>query len=159
FALEKSLPLVFLIEDNGYGISTPTALMNPWNIGALSGKCLVRIDGRDVEQVFLAGRQAVDRARSGGGPTVIWAELDRLLSHTSSDDHRIYRAADELDAIAARDPITCLRNRLVWEGQLTTEEWDASLKEIAATVDQDYQRAARAADPCPGSAANHVLAP
>ena len=156
-ACQMNLPLVFLVEDNAYGISTPTAAMTPWNIQALAEKLVVRVNGRDAFAVYEAGRDAIVRARAGGGPTVLWAEIDRLLSHTASDDHRVYRPADEIEAMFSRDPINLLRDELIRHGELTAKIWEAELEEIAHQVDADYQRAEHAADPEPARVTEHLF--
>jgi 2-oxoisovalerate dehydrogenase E1 component len=149
FALQEKLPLVFLVEDNKYGISTPTAKFLPFHLGLLSMDHVVPIDGRDPEVVGNATSRAVERARNGEGPTLIWADLDRLSSHTSSDDHRVYRELKEIAAMDARDPIKLLSERLVASGELSSEEYQNLLEEARITVDRDYQNAEREADPDP----------
>ncbi|RYX81918.1 2-oxoisovalerate dehydrogenase [bacterium] len=157
FALQEKLPVLFVIADNGYGISTPTASMTPWNIGALNPSICQRIDGRDAIAVADAAQAAVARLRAGEGPCVLWCELDRLWSHTLSDDHRVYRSLEEIEEMAARDPITLLRDRLIESGQLTSAQWKADLARIAEQVDADYQQAERA--PLAADATSNVLAP
>ena len=90
FARQERLPVIFLVEDNGYGISTSTEKMTPYVLDVLSsGHCVGEIDGRDPEAVFEAMSEAAEKARCGQGPTVLSAKLNRLMSHTSSDDQRI----------------------------------------------------------------------
>ncbi|MCW3053319.1 MAG: Pyruvate/2-oxoglutarate dehydrogenase, partial [Chthonomonadales bacterium] len=89
FAVQEKLPVLFVIEDNRYGISTPTDQMMPYRLGVLGDENLVRVDARDVYALYKAGQIAVAKARRGEGPTVLWCEMDRLCSHTSSDDHRL----------------------------------------------------------------------
>lgn len=158
FALQEKLPLVFVVEDNGYGISTPTASMNPLAIGVLSERAVVRVNGRFSAAVHTATREAVERAREGEGPTVLWVELDRLASHTSSDDHRIYRAAEDIAAMEERDPIALLRDELIARNELTAEQWETELRQIADFVDEDYIRAERASDPDPSLAQTRIFA-
>ena len=149
FALQAKLPAVFVVEDNGYGISTPTADINPYAIAALDKAHMVLVNGRDPFEVFEKGGEAVAKARAGEGPTVLWCELDRIAPHTSSDDHRIYRSAEELAEAVRRDPITTLASRLIDEGQLTEDAWGAMQKRVRAEVDADYAKAEAAADPDP----------
>ncbi|MBX3112196.1 MAG: hypothetical protein KF857_09320 [Fimbriimonadaceae bacterium] len=148
FAVQENLPLILAIEDNKYGISTPTEQFMPLNFGGvISQERLVKVDGRHVDLVDKAGAEAVRKARSGEGPTLIWFDIDRLSSHTSSDDHRVYRPQEEIDAMAARDPITLLRDELVSDGKLTMAEFDAMQARVATEVDEDYIRAEKDADP------------
>src|SRR4029077_8026966 len=110
FAVQEQLPIVFVVEDNRYGISTPTQRMNPLRLGTLAGT-IRRVDGDDPEEVYQAANRAIARARARSGPTILWMEVDRLLSHASSDDHRIYRAAPDIAAMNARDPLARLKDR------------------------------------------------
>src|SRR5207248_79501 len=105
FALQESLPIIYLIEDNRYCISTPTAGFFPYRLGALGDRCMKHIDARDPLTVHDAASEAIEKARSGGGPTVLWCDVDRLCSHTSSDDQRLYRSIEDLAADQCRDPI------------------------------------------------------
>ncbi len=158
FALQERLPVVFLVEDNGYGISTKTDRMNPYRIGALSHEHLVQIDGRDSDQIEDAMASGVARARSGGGPTVILAELDRLYSHTSSDDQRRYRAQAEIDAMWQRDPIEKLRGRLERDARLKPAEWNQMGSDVKERVYRDYESAFAAPDPQPKDTGSYLYA-
>ena len=156
-ALQDELPVLFVVADNGYGISTPTEKMTPWNIGALNPNICGRVDGRDPLAVGGAASEAVAELREGRGPRVLWCELDRLWSHTLSDDHRVYRSSEEIEEMATRDPISNLRDRLVEDGVLTLADWRDELARIAEEVDAAYQSAERA--PVASSATTQVLAP
>lgn len=159
FALQERLPLIFVLEDNRYGISTPTEKFFPYRLGALGEGCLVKINARDPYIVYEAGSEAIAKARRGDGPTVLWCDLDRLSSHTSSDDQRVYRNLDDIAADQLRDPIELLTQRLISEGALTREEWDQELEEIARQVDEDYRTAGRAANPSAESSVDHLYGP
>ncbi len=158
FAVQLSLPIVFLVEDNQYAISTPTAAMNPHRLRVIDEHLVEFVNGRDAYEVFEKGAQAIRKARAGGGPTILWCEVDRLSSHTSSDDHRVYRAADDIAAMAERDPIVLLASRLIAEGVLSEEDWEREKGEIAAQVEEDYRRAEQQADPDPSSGSEWLYA-
>lgn len=147
FALQEKLPVVFLIEDNKYGISTPTDKFLPFHLGLIDENAVVRIDGRYPDKVYDAGLAAYEKARAGEGPTLIWADIDRLSSHTSSDDHRVYRKLEDIDAMSGRDPIRLLAEELIASGELKDDEWEAMQAEVARTVDEDYLKAETEADP------------
>lgn len=147
FALQENLPVVFVVEDNGYGITTPTQKLTPWNIGALAPERRFVVNGRDAHAVYNCGQTLLDGARAGGGPSVLWLEIDRLWSHTASDDHRVYRASHELEAMAARDPLELLKARLIEEGVLNADDWKAQHRAIVESVEADYTRAERAPAP------------
>ena len=155
-ALQEKLPIIFLVEDNGFGISTRTEKMNPWNIGALSSEPTIQLNGRNHLEVHKAASAAVGKARAGDGPTILWANVDRLASHTSSDDQRIYRSEEELALNRKRDPIVLLRDELLQDGALTEAEWHTELDEIAREVDREYRRAERTNDPDPAGIEQHV---
>ena len=156
FAQQEKLPVVFIMEDNRYGISTNTEKFNPYLIGALGDECLVRVDARHPDRVYEAGRVAVEKARRGQGPTVLWCELDRLSSHTSSDDHRVYRSQEDIDAMTERDPIVTLAQELISEGHLTESDWEKLQDEIRDSVDRDYIVAEESPDPVAEEVMDHM---
>lgn len=147
FAIQEKLPVILMMEDNKYGISTPTNRFNPFEMGLVNPDIITRVDGRNPDAVYSAGMHAAHRARSGEGPTILWVDLDRLSSHTSSDDHRVYRPQDEIDAMASRDPILLLRQELIDAGVLSAEEYAILEEDIAKKVDEAYLRAEQAEDP------------
>jgi 2-oxoisovalerate dehydrogenase E1 component len=138
FAVQERLPIVFVVEDNGYSISTSTERMLPFRLDVFHPALFERVDGRDAFAVYARGAVAVDRARRGGGPAVLWCELDRLGSHTSADDQRQYRPADELAAMTARDPIRRLAQRLAAAGALDDGELIALEADAARRTDALY---------------------
>ncbi|MDR1191997.1 MAG: hypothetical protein LBK60_10115 [Verrucomicrobiales bacterium] len=156
FAVEKNLPALFLVEDNGYGISTPTFDTNPLRKGLFSDKYLVKFNAREVGEVRRVSASALARARDGGGPVILWGELDRLSSHSSSDDHRLYRPAADLQTMAERDPLMVFTSRLIADGELDAAAWSARQAELAEYVDQEYARAAADADPAPEETFTHL---
>lgn len=158
FALQERLPIIFVVEDNGYGISTPTDALTPYKLKVFAEEHLVPVNGRDPFAVYAAGATAAQRARAGLGPSVLWCELDRLCSHTSSDDHRVYRSHDDIEAMNRRDPIEALAQRCIDEGLLDVPEWESIKAEIAAHVDEDYREAERAQEPGTATLGGHVYA-
>jgi 2-oxoisovalerate dehydrogenase E1 component len=147
FAVQGQLPIVFVVEDNGYGISTPTLKHSPFQLGIFADALVQRVDARDYEKVFAAGAEAITKARLGGGPTLLWCEMDRLVSHTNSDDHRIYRTSAEIDEMTARDPVPMLTRRLIAAGMLDAEAWRAEEERIKQEVDACYLAAEQSAAP------------
>ena len=122
FAKERSLPMVFVVEDNRIAISTNTTRTNPLVMGVLNAVDWVEVDGCDVDAVAAAGEAAVQLARAGQGPAFIWCHVERFSNHSSADDQRMYRAADELVAMQERDPVVRYQERLIAEGLLTAAE-------------------------------------
>src|SRR5687768_6164647 len=112
FAKERKLPLLLVVEDNGYGISSPTRQTNPLALNVLAAEEWVVVDGWDVEHVHAVAAQLMEKIRAGGGPAFLWLKLERLSSHTSSDDQKIYRSTAELSTLSERDPLRVLREQL-----------------------------------------------
>ncbi len=155
-AVQDRLPVVFVVEDNGYGISTPTRGRTPLALGMLPPTVVVPVDGREPERVFEAGESALARARAGLGPTVLWCGLERLGNHTHADDQRQYRSAAEIDASAAGDPIERLVTALFRDGLLDEASWDAMRREIAEEVREGYLRAEKSPAPTLATARDHL---
>lgn len=147
FAVQEKLPVLFVVEDNKYGISTPTDKYLPFNLGIFNEDLIMRVDARHPDRVYKAGMEAAEKARHGHGPTILWCELDRLASHTSSDDHRVYRKLEDIEEMQTRDPIRVVAEELIASGELTADEWTRIQDEITKQVDQDYINAERAEDP------------
>ena len=147
FANERKLPVIFIVEDNRYGISTNTDQFNPFKLGVFNSDAYQTIDARHPDRVWEASSAAIDKARSGHGPTVMVCELDRLCSHTSSDDHRVYRPAEEIAEMMDRDPISVLADELIEAGEMTQDQWDTIRQEIDDQIDSEYIEAESEPDP------------
>ncbi len=147
FAIQEKLPVILMIEDNKFGISTSTSKYNPMHLDLFKDEHVLHCNARHAETVIEAGKIAADRARSGQGPTLLWCDLDRLGSHTSSDDHRVYRDLKDIEEMMLRDPIRLLAEELIAKGELDEARWQAMQDEIVQQVDQDYQRAEQMEDP------------
>lgn len=159
YALQEKLPMVVVVEDNKYGISTPTEKMLPFQLGLLDPSSYIKIDARRVQNVYDAAVESVAKARRGDGPTLIWADLDRLSSHTSSDDHRVYRKPEDIEEMNQRDPIRLLAEEMIASGELTQEDYQAIQDEIVKIVDEDYLKAEKSQDPIAGEVFDHVWGP
>lgn len=147
FAVQEKLPVILVVEDNKYGISTPTQKFLPFNLGVFNPEIVEKIDARHPDVVYEAGRRAIDKARRGEGPTLLWCDLDRLSSHTSSDDHRVYRKLEDIEEMAHRDPIRLLAEELIAAGQLDEATYTAMQDDVVRIVDEDYLKAEKEADP------------
>jgi 2-oxoisovalerate dehydrogenase E1 component len=159
FAKEKKLPMLFLVEDNAYGISSPTRKINPLAIDVLQPKDWQRIEGHNVAQVYDAAAAAMAKIRSGGGPAFFWVRMERLSSHTSTDDHKLYRSAAELAALEKCDPLTSWKNRLIEERVLTHEQFARIDNEVKERIRQEYTEAEKAEDPSPDEVEANVFGP
>lgn len=156
FALERKLPIVFLVEDNGIGISTVTRDMHPLALRLLNADLWQRIDGCDVESVYQTLQPALAAARNGGGPQFIWCRTERISSHSSADDHRKYRSEDELNLLAEKDPIERLKLALIRSGSLTESSYAELRDAIEQSVRNDYARAMEEVDPAAADLLHHV---
>lgn len=105
----------------------------------------LQVDGNDVFAVYEATKEAVDRARSGGGPTLIEAVTYRMGPHSSADDPNRYRTDEQLDAWRKRDPLERLR-RFLAERNAWTADWQEALDAEAA---EEIERAVAAAEALP----------
>ena len=157
FAVERKLPIVIVVEDNRYGISTNTDQFNPFKLGVFDQQIgVTHVDARNPDLVHEAGQDAIAKARSGNGPSILVCEVDRLCSHTSSDDQRLYRPAQELEEIMRRDPIDLLAKDMIKEGELSAKEWEQIKREIEQQVDREYIEAEHEADPSPDEVLVHL---
>ena len=154
FAKEKKLPMLFLVEDNGYGISMPTRKNNPLALNILEPDNWRRIEGQDVQQLYDATAEAFEKIRAGGGPFFFWIRMERLSSHTSSDDQKLYRSAEELQALENSDPLKYWKDQLIQESVITAEEFARLDNEIKERIRREYAEAEKAEDPSP----NELLA-
>jgi 2-oxoisovalerate dehydrogenase E1 component len=156
FAVQEKLPVVFSVEDNHYGISTPTQEMIPTTLGIFGDNIVQKVNGRIASDVLDAMTEAVDKARRGHGPTLLWFDVDRLSSHTSSDDHRVYRSPEDIEAMNQRDPIKLLTDELIASGEITAEGWQKVEEGIKDQVFHDYELAEKAEDPRPVDVTDHA---
>ena len=156
FAKEKKLPMLFLVEDNGYGISMPTRKNNPLALNVLEPDNWRRIEGQDVQQVYDATAEAFEKIRAGSGPFFFWIRMERLSSHTSSDDQKLYRSAEELQALEKSDPLKCWKDQLTQEGVITAEEFAKLDNEVKERIRREYAEAEKAEDPSPNELLGNV---
>ena len=159
FAKEKKLPVLFLVEDNAYGISMPTRETNPLALDILEQENWRQIEGQDVQQVYDATAEAFEKIRAGGGPFFFWIKMERLSSHTSSDDQKLYRSAEELRDLEKFDPLVCWKDQLIKEGVITQKDYAALDNEIKERVRREYAEAKKAEDPSPNELLANVTKP
>jgi pyruvate dehydrogenase E1 component alpha subunit len=153
------LPVVFVCENNQYAESTRLADSLPIDDlrdrAASYGFDGVVVDGNDLSAVLEAARDAVARARSGGGPTLIQADTYRWYGHHTGDVAP-YRPLDEVDEWKARDPVSATRTALV-EADLEAACNDAD-RAVAELINDAVERAQAAADPDPDTVLDFVYA-
>jgi 2-oxoisovalerate dehydrogenase E1 component alpha subunit len=139
FASVHRLAVIFLVENNSYAISVPQSLQmaitDVAERAAGYGMPGVVVDGQDVLEVYRVTRDAADRARSGGGPTLIEAKTHRLTSHSSDDDQRVYRESGELEREAKDDVIPRFRDHLIGSGILDAKQDQSIRAELKKIID------------------------
>ena len=151
FAGIHQLPVVFVCENNQYAISIDQRREVPVEDVATKaegyGMPGVIVDGNDIFAVYAAARTAMERARSGGGPTLLECKTYRLRPHSNADDDRKYRTEEEVAQWRGRDPIARLERYLLERG-LTTPDYVAGYRQaIAAEVEQAIDAAEQAPGP------------
>ncbi|HEY3123797.1 MAG TPA: thiamine pyrophosphate-dependent enzyme [Thermoanaerobaculia bacterium] len=155
-ASKEKLPVIFVIQDNGYGISVPKSdqTANPIASDNFSGFLNLRIvhcDGLDVFDSFRAMREAVEFVRGGAGCAMVHATCVRIHSHSNSDRHELYRTPEELEAARAADPLPRFRRTLIENGLVNEEEIAAIEARNQQIYDEAADRAKAAPDPDPAS--------
>jgi 2-oxoisovalerate dehydrogenase E1 component len=140
-SLEK-LPMLFVVEDNGYAISTPVEVNTPGgNISRLVANFpnffFAEVDGTDPVESYAAMTKAVAHCRARKGPAFVHGHVTRPYSHSLSDNARLYRSAAELEAENLRDPLPKLQLRLLREGLIDEE----GLTRLEKAVDDEIQAA------------------
>ncbi|WP_203231168.1 thiamine pyrophosphate-dependent dehydrogenase E1 component subunit alpha [Nocardioides caldifontis] len=138
------LPIVFVCEHNGYAEMTPvsTHLANPdvTQLAAAYGMNATAVDGNDVAAVLAVSREAVARARNGGGPSFVQARTDRWRGHFEGDPQR-YRPREEVQAMTDRDPIAAWRSVLGAEHGVSDDELDSMDDRITAELTSAVEKA------------------
>jgi TPP-dependent pyruvate/acetoin dehydrogenase alpha subunit len=152
FAGVWKVPAVFVCIDNGWAISVPSSQQSAAESIAVKGVAYgipgVEVDGNDVLAAWRETSVAVERARLGQGPTLVVLRSYRMLGHSSSDDPTKYRAQEEVDSWAARDPIARFERYLVEQGVVAEGELAQIEKDVLAEIDAVI-REQEAADPMP----------
>jgi len=117
FAGVFKAPIVFICRNNGWAISLPVSKQTASETMAIKAKAYgfegIRIDGNDALKVYETTKQALDKARTGGGPTLIETLTYRIGAHSTADDPTRYRDPKEIDAWSQKDPIAILRKNLM----------------------------------------------
>lgn len=162
FAAVQKLPLVVLAENNGWAYSTPFRKQTA--AGCLADKAAAygipgeTVDGNDVLAVYQAARKAVERARAGGGPTLLEAKTYRMKGHAEHDG-QAYVPVEELAEWAARDPLDLYSARLASSGIATAAELAAIDAEIFARIEADAAAVEQSPFPSPETALDGVYSP
>src|SRR6516165_5441940 len=163
-ACTKSLPVLFLVEDNGYAISVPVEVQTPGgDISRLArsfpGLHVDSIDGTDFFASLEALREATAYVRARNGPSLVHARVIRPYSHSLSDDERLYKPPAEREAEARRDPIARFAEFLQSHGLATADDLQAMAAEVHHEVNEAARKALAAQKPDKSTAALWVYSP
>lgn len=162
FAGVYKAPCVFICHNNQWAISVPLRMQTASETIAQKAVAYgfpgVRVDGNDVLAVHRATKECVDRARAGGGPSLVEAVTYRMLGHSSSDDPTRYRAEQEVALWQKKDPLVRFRAYLETKKALREGEFEALEKEIDAEIERAIAHAEKAAPPARRSLVEEVYA-
>jgi 2-oxoisovalerate dehydrogenase E1 component len=163
-ACTRSLPVLYLVEDNGYAISTPVEVQMPG--GDLSrivehypGLQVYRCDGTDYLASLDTMREAVAHVRARKGPALVHARVIRPYSHSLSDDEKLYKTKEERESEAKRDPLLRMRELLVSEELASDAQLQSMLAEVEREVNEAAEQALAAPKPEPETATRFVFSP
>src|SRR5262249_5389484 len=163
-ACNLKLPVLYLIEDNGYAISVPVEVQTAGRsisklVSGFPGLYIQEVDGCDPVTSYQVIRQAASYCRERRGPALVHAHVIRPYSHSLSDDEVLYRPKKEREEDAQHDPIRTFAAYLVAEGLATASELDRIKKEADDEVNQAAEEAVAAPKPDRSTAALYVYSP
>src|SRR5882757_9364191 len=163
-ACAKKLPLLYLIEDNGYAISVPVEVQTVGGsisklVRSFPGLQVSECDGTDPIESYSACKEAVHYCRERRGPALIHAHVTRPYSHSLSDDEKLYKSAEEREEEDRRDPLSKLALVLVREGVLDQKQIESLEAEIDNEVREAADQALAAEEPSVGSIQTNVYSP
>jgi 2-oxoisovalerate dehydrogenase E1 component len=163
-ASNLSLPVLFLVEDNGYAISVPIEVQTAGGsisqlVAGFPHLFVEEVDGCDPVASYETLARAVAHCRSRKGPALVHAHVIRPYSHSLSDDEVMYRPPEERAADAARDPVLRFPEQLTAEGVVTAEEIEQVRAEVEATVEAAAAAALASPQPAPETTMLYVYSP
>jgi len=163
-AATKQLPVLYLVEDNGYAISVPVDVQTPGGdisrvLESYPGLRTFRCDGTEYLASYRTMRDATEHVRGRKGPALVHATVTRPYSHSLSDDERLYKTPAERESEARRDPLLRMRHLLLMEGLATEQELADLLASVEREVKAAAEEALRAPQPGPETATLFVFSP
>ena len=163
-ACNLQLPVLYLIEDNGYAISTPVEVQTAGGsiskiVTGLPSLYIEECDGTDVIESYETLKRAVEYCRARRGPAFVHAHVIRPYSHSQSDDERLYRPREEREKDAARDPIRKLGDLLVREEIMSRTDLSSLEAEVDAEINKAADRALAIPQPAQDSVTNYIYSP
>lgn len=158
------LPIVFLVEDNGYAISVPVEVQTAGGsisrlLSGFQELFAQEVDGLDFPASYLAVEKAIDHCRNGHGPALVHAHTTRPYAHSLSDDETSYKGPEERTEEAARDPIRRLANLLKSQGIADEHRIFTIHEEVDQEIHEALEQALKAPSPSPGSALKFLYSP
>ncbi|MDT8309614.1 MAG: thiamine pyrophosphate-dependent enzyme, partial [Bacteroidales bacterium] len=161
-ASREKLPVIFVFQDNRYGISVPKKdqTANRYvadNFSGLKNLRIIHCDGKNVFDSMNAMAEAKAHAQEHSEPVIVHASVVRIGSHSNSDKHELYRDENEIHCTAAADPLPRYRKQLIHSKRITTKELDAIDEAVKKTVSSAHKKALQAPDPDPATIYDHVL--
>ncbi|MCB2204683.1 2-oxoisovalerate dehydrogenase [bacterium] len=162
-ACREKLPVIFVLQNNGYGISVPVHEQSANtniadNFHGFRNLEVLNCDGTNVLDSMQVMQQAVEYVRSGAGPAMVHADCVRMGAHSNSDRHELYRSEDELVEARRRDPLLRFRAWLLATERFTEEELGAIERENLEHMDAESARAEEAPAPDPSTVLKGVFA-
>ncbi|HEY0786173.1 MAG TPA: dehydrogenase E1 component subunit alpha/beta [Acidobacteriaceae bacterium] len=160
-ASNQKLPVLYVVEDNGYAISTPVEVNTPGGsisrlVANFPNFHFAEVDGTDPIASYAAMQEAVAWCRSGSGPAFVHGHVVRPYSHALSDDERLYRSQAEIAADLERDPLPRFQRYLLAAGLIDSEGIEAIEREVEEEVQAAAERALLAPIPQVSSILRHV---
>ncbi len=160
----RSVPLLYLVEDNGYAISVPVEVQTPGGdvsrlVESFPNLKVLRSDGTDFLASYSVLGEAVDWVRRERKPALVHAKVTRPYSHSLSDDERLYKTPEEREAEARRDPLPKMRAFLIDEGLAAEADLDALVAEVDREIAEATQTALAAPKPVAATADWYVFSP
>jgi 2-oxoisovalerate dehydrogenase E1 component len=163
-ACNLKLPVIFVVEDNGYAISVPVEVNTAGGdisklVSGFPNLFIQKCDGTDPIGSYATFKRAVEYCRERKGPAFVHGKVIRPYSHSLSDDEKLYRPDEERDADAAIDPIRTFAEFLMTEGIITSEKLEELRKEVDDEVNRAADIAVETPQPPPESALRNVFSP
>jgi 2-oxoisovalerate dehydrogenase E1 component len=163
-ACNLKLPVIFVVEDNGYAISVPVEVNTAGGdisklVEGFPGLYIQKCDGTDPLESYETFQRAVEYCRKRKGPAFVHAKVIRPYSHSLSDDEKLYRPEEERQSDAAIDPIKTYAEFLMTEGVASSEDLEKMRKEIDAEINQAADIAIETPQPAPETALRNVFSP
>ncbi|HVF48123.1 MAG TPA: dehydrogenase E1 component subunit alpha/beta, partial [Pyrinomonadaceae bacterium] len=163
-ASNLKLPVIFVVEDNGYAISTPVEVGTAGGdisklVAGFPDLYIQKCDGTDVLESYETFKRAVEYCRERKGPAFVHARVIRPYSHSLSDDEKLYRPEEERQADADIDPIKTFAEFLMTDGIASSEQLEALRKEVDAEITKAADIAIETPQPAPDSAYRNVFSP